>query len=197
MNIPIHSPQKMVTALGTHWHPEHFCCVSCGEPFGDEGESLAPVLKDTRLLDPPPRPRWSSLLQPPQCSAPLPHAGARPIPSHSASTLDPIPPSLLLLPTAPHRAPQSQILRVPGTVFFLSARFPPPGFHEREGRPYCRRDFLQLFAPRCQGCQGPILDNYISALSALWHPDCFVCRVRCCGRGCAGGRGGGGNPEPS
>lgn len=33
------SLQKMVTALGTHWHPEHFCCVSCGEPFGDEGES--------------------------------------------------------------------------------------------------------------------------------------------------------------
>uniref|UniRef100_A0A8D0MGW5 LIM zinc-binding domain-containing protein n=1 Tax=Sus scrofa TaxID=9823 RepID=A0A8D0MGW5_PIG len=86
LSVPLHSPQKMVTALGTHWHPEHFCCVSCGEPFGDEG------------------------------------------------------------------------------------------FHEREGRPYCRRDFLQLFAPRCQGCQGPILDNYISALSALWHPDCFVCR---------------------
>ncbi|XP_039740329.1 transforming growth factor beta-1-induced transcript 1 protein isoform X4 [Pteropus medius] len=83
-NQPIR--HKMVTALGTHWHPEHFCCVSCGEPFGDEG------------------------------------------------------------------------------------------FHEREGRPYCRQDFLQLFAPRCQGCQGPILDNYISALSALWHPDCFVCR---------------------
>ncbi|XP_036752666.1 transforming growth factor beta-1-induced transcript 1 protein isoform X4 [Manis pentadactyla] len=83
-NQPIR--HKMVTALGTHWHPEHFCCVSCGEPIGDEG------------------------------------------------------------------------------------------FHEREGRPYCRRDFLQLFAPRCQGCQGPILDNYISALSALWHPDCFVCR---------------------
>lgn len=33
-----HFLQKMVTALGTHWHPEHFCCVSCGEPFGDEGE---------------------------------------------------------------------------------------------------------------------------------------------------------------
>uniref|UniRef100_F6TPM3 Transforming growth factor beta 1 induced transcript 1 n=1 Tax=Equus caballus TaxID=9796 RepID=F6TPM3_HORSE len=34
-NQPIR--HKMVTALGTHWHPEHFCCVSCGEPFGDEG----------------------------------------------------------------------------------------------------------------------------------------------------------------
>ncbi|XP_008583033.1 PREDICTED: transforming growth factor beta-1-induced transcript 1 protein isoform X2 [Galeopterus variegatus] len=34
-NQPIR--HKMVTALGTHWHPEHFCCVSCREPFGDEG----------------------------------------------------------------------------------------------------------------------------------------------------------------
>ncbi|OWK11303.1 TGFB1I1 [Cervus elaphus hippelaphus] len=42
-NQPIR--HKMVTALGTHWHPEHFCCVSCGEPFGDEGESLTPILK--------------------------------------------------------------------------------------------------------------------------------------------------------
>lgn len=38
----------MVTALGTHWHPEHFCCVSCGEPFGEEGESS--LLKATDPL---------------------------------------------------------------------------------------------------------------------------------------------------
>lgn len=38
LSVHFHSPQKMVTALGTHWHPEHFCCVICGEPFGDEGE---------------------------------------------------------------------------------------------------------------------------------------------------------------
>lgn len=70
-----------------------------------------------------------------------------------------------------HRAPQSQIFvgsRGHLAPFsFLLTLFPLLGFHEREGRPYCRRDFLQLFAPRCQGCQGPILDNYISALSAL------------------------------
>ncbi|XP_071588612.1 LOW QUALITY PROTEIN: transforming growth factor beta-1-induced transcript 1 protein-like [Heliangelus exortis] len=28
---------KMVTALEKNWHPEHFCCVECGEPFGEEG----------------------------------------------------------------------------------------------------------------------------------------------------------------
>ncbi|MGH0172840.1 UNVERIFIED_CONTAM: hypothetical protein FKN15_074915 [Acipenser sinensis] len=29
--------QKMVTALDKNWHPEHFCCVKCGRPFGEEG----------------------------------------------------------------------------------------------------------------------------------------------------------------
>ncbi|XP_058567697.1 transforming growth factor beta-1-induced transcript 1 protein isoform X4 [Neofelis nebulosa] len=67
-NQPIR--HKMVTALGTHWHPEHFCCVSCGEPFGDEGESLAPVLKATGLLNILPNPLWSSLLKPSKSSGP-------------------------------------------------------------------------------------------------------------------------------
>ena len=35
-----------------------------------------------------------------------------------------------------------------------------------------------MFAPKCGGCGGAIMDNYISALSKQWHTDCFVCRVR-------------------
>ncbi|XP_014382828.1 transforming growth factor beta-1-induced transcript 1 protein [Alligator sinensis] len=83
-----HQPilDKMVTALDQNWHPEHFCCVKCGKPFGEEG------------------------------------------------------------------------------------------FHEKEGRPYCRDDFAELFSARCQACSAAILDSYISALGALWHPHCFVCR---------------------
>ncbi|CAM2115299.1 unnamed protein product [Caretta caretta] len=77
---------KMVTALDKNWHPEHFCCVKCGRPFGEEG------------------------------------------------------------------------------------------FHEKDGQQYCRQDFYELFSTRCQGCGQAILENYISALSALWHPECFVCR---------------------
>lgn len=34
-----------------------------------------------------------------------------------------------------------------------------------------------MFAPKCGGCARAILENYISALSSLWHPECFVCRV--------------------
>ncbi|KAF1480690.1 Leupaxin, partial [Pygoscelis antarcticus] len=51
----------------------------------------------------------------------------------------------------------------------------PAGFHERSGKPYCRQDFLAMFAPKCQGCERPVMDNYLSALQGVWHPECFVC----------------------
>ncbi|NWW72098.1 LPXN protein, partial [Climacteris rufus] len=49
------------------------------------------------------------------------------------------------------------------------------GFLERNGKPYCCQDFLALFAPKCQGCERPVTDNYLSALQGVWHPECFVC----------------------
>lgn len=52
------------------------------------------------------------------------------------------------------------------------------GFHEKDGKAYCRKDYFDMFAPKCGGCARAILENYISALSNLWHPECFVCRVR-------------------
>lgn len=79
--------QSCVTALDQTWHPEHFVCASCGQPFGDTG------------------------------------------------------------------------------------------FHERDGKPFCREDYYAMFAPRCGGCGQPIMDSYISALSAHWHSECFVCSV--------------------
>lgn len=50
-------------------------------------------------------------------------------------------------------------------------------FYERDGRPYCRIDFEQLFAARCAGCSHPITENAIVALNAKWHRDCFKCKV--------------------
>lgn len=52
------------------------------------------------------------------------------------------------------------------------------GFHEKEGKAYCRDDYYEMFAPKCQACDRPIMENYISALGAQWHPECFVCMVR-------------------
>ncbi|XP_029115207.1 paxillin isoform X3 [Scleropages formosus] len=56
------------------------------------------------------------------------------------------------------------------------AFFGPEGFHEKDGKAYCRKDYFDMFAPKCGGCARAILENYISALSSLWHPECFVCR---------------------
>ncbi|XP_008182343.1 paxillin isoform X5 [Acyrthosiphon pisum] len=55
-------------------------------------------------------------------------------------------------------------------------QFGEEGFHEREGRPYCKDDYFDMFAPKCGGCTRPIMENYVSALSTQWHSSCFVCR---------------------
>ncbi|XP_044734504.1 leupaxin-like isoform X3 [Chrysoperla carnea] len=55
-------------------------------------------------------------------------------------------------------------------------QFGEEGFHERDGKPYCREDYFDMFAPKCGGCSRAIMENYISALNSQWHPDCFVCR---------------------
>uniref|UniRef100_A0A1L8DMD9 Putative focal adhesion protein pinch-1 n=1 Tax=Nyssomyia neivai TaxID=330878 RepID=A0A1L8DMD9_9DIPT len=55
-------------------------------------------------------------------------------------------------------------------------QFGEEGFHERDGKPYCRSDYFDMFAPKCSGCNRAIMENYISALNAQWHPSCFVCR---------------------
>ncbi|OQR79566.1 paxillin-like [Tropilaelaps mercedesae] len=55
-------------------------------------------------------------------------------------------------------------------------QFGDEGFHEKDAKPYCREDYFAMFAPKCAGCSMPITENYISALSMQWHPECFVCR---------------------
>ncbi|MEQ2270439.1 hypothetical protein XENORESO_009942, partial [Xenotaenia resolanae] len=54
--------------------------------------------------------------------------------------------------------------------------FGPEGFHVKDGKAFCRKDYFDMFAPKCGGCTRAILENYISALNSLWHPECFVCR---------------------
>ncbi len=60
-------------------------------------------------------------------------------------------------------------------LYWMNLSF--PGFMERDGKPYCSRDFYRLFAPKCSGCGEPVKENYLSAANGTWHPDCFVCAV--------------------
>lgn len=48
-------------------------------------------------------------------------------------------------------------------------------FFERDGLPYCERDFHLLFSPRCAACNGPILDKCVTAMDRTWHPEHFIC----------------------
>ncbi|NXX24957.1 LPXN protein, partial [Nicator chloris] len=48
------------------------------------------------------------------------------------------------------------------------------GFLDHNGKLYCHQDFLAMFAPKCQGCERPVMDNYLSALEGVWHTECFV-----------------------
>ncbi|KAL1788807.1 leupaxin [Sigmodon hispidus] len=41
------------------------------------------------------------------------------------------------------------------------------GFHEKDKKPYCRKDFLAMFSPKCGGCNRPVLENYLSAMNTM------------------------------
>ncbi|KAF7203059.1 leupaxin isoform X1 [Nothobranchius furzeri] len=49
------------------------------------------------------------------------------------------------------------------------------GFLEKDGKPYCYKDFYHLFAPKCSGCGDSVRENYLTAANGTWHPECFVC----------------------
>ncbi|KAF9177906.1 hypothetical protein BGZ51_008168 [Haplosporangium sp. Z 767] len=55
--------------------------------------------------------------------------------------------------------------------------FDEDGYMVYEDFPYCEKDYLRLFAPKCTGCSDPIKGDFISALKGKWHRDCFGCTV--------------------
>lgn len=48
-------------------------------------------------------------------------------------------------------------------------------FYEKDNRPYCEHDYLNLFSPHCSSCSYPILDKMLTALNKTWHISCFRC----------------------
>ncbi|KAG0196818.1 hypothetical protein BGX28_009704 [Mortierella sp. GBA30] len=55
--------------------------------------------------------------------------------------------------------------------------FEEDGYMVHDDQPYCEKDYLRLFAPKCTGCQDPIQGDFINALKGKWHRDCFGCTV--------------------
>ncbi|XP_029371523.1 PDZ and LIM domain protein 5b isoform X3 [Echeneis naucrates] len=52
-------------------------------------------------------------------------------------------------------------------------------FHMEDGRPYCEKDYYNLFGTNCHGCEFPVEagDKFLEALGVIWHDTCFVCVV--------------------
>ncbi|XP_037090094.1 paxillin-like isoform X3 [Pollicipes pollicipes] len=136
---------QVITALGKTWHKEHFTCAHCNSELGNKNF----FERDGR---PYCEPDYHSLFSPrcAYCNGPI---------------LDKC---VTALEQTWH--PEHFFCTHCGQPFGAD------GFHEKEGKPYCRTDYLEMFAPKCGGCTRAIMENYISALNAQWHPECFVCK---------------------
>ncbi|CAL4114311.1 unnamed protein product [Meganyctiphanes norvegica] len=138
---------QVITALGKTWHPEHFTCAHCNQELGTKN-FFERDGKPYCEVD------YHNLFSPrcAYCNGPI---------------LDPKK-CVTALDQTWH--PEHFFCTQCGNTFGEE------GFHEKDGKPYCKEDYFNMFAPKCGGCNSPIMDNYISALNAQWHPECFVCR---------------------
>ncbi|KAG0718107.1 Paxillin [Chionoecetes opilio] len=170
---------QVITALGKTWHPEHFTCTHCNQELGTKNffEREGRPYCETDYHD----------LFSPRCA----YCNG-PILDSPSNTSSPHPPSSScrnvysfkhLLTTSSFLFLQKCVTALDKTWhpkhFFCTQcgnTFGDEGYHERDGKPYCREDYYNMFAPKCGGCNSPIMENYISALNAQWHPECFVCR---------------------
>lgn len=138
--------QRVITAMGKTWHPEHFACKDCKHPIDEtifniqEGE---PVCSACFIKN------YTGTCQ--ACKKPI---------------LDR---TIKALGAAWHEncfcceGPCSKPLA--GTTYY-----------ERDGKAYCKTDFEELFAAKCAGCSKPIIENAILALDSKWHQNCFKCK---------------------
>jgi len=51
------------------------------------------------------------------------------------------------------------------------------GFVEKDGKAYCRHDYVQLFLAVCGSCSLPIEGSYFQALDRKWHEKCYNCQT--------------------
>ena len=136
---------QVITALGRNYHKEHFTCAHCHQELGTRNFYERDNLPYCE--------RDYQNLFSPKCAA------------CNEPILDKV---TIALEQTFH--PEHFVCAHCGCQFDAD-----DGFHEKDGRPYCKNDFFELFANKCAACNLPITANYITALGVQWHPDCFVC----------------------
>jgi len=136
---------QVITALGRNYHREHFTCAHCHQELGTRNFYERDNLPYCEK-------DYQALFSP-KCAA------------CQGPILDKV---TIALEQTFH--PEHFVCAHCGCQFDVD-----DGFHEKDGKPYCKNDFFDLFANKCAGCNLPITANYITALGVQWHPDCFVC----------------------
>lgn len=137
---------RIVTALGKSWHPEHFVCKVCEQPITEstfnekDGEPVCSGCFMQKYSD--------------TC-----FACKQPIREKIVKALGQSWHEEHFTCGGPCNKPLA------GTVFY-----------ERDGKAYCKDDFEKMFASKCRGCSKPIIDKAVIALDAKWHKDCFKCK---------------------
>lgn len=48
-------------------------------------------------------------------------------------------------------------------------------FYEKNNKPYCVKDYQNLYSHSCGICQQPIQGKQVEAQNGFYHPQCFVC----------------------
>ncbi|KAG9510474.1 Paxillin, partial [Fragariocoptes setiger] len=138
---------QVITALGRSYHREHFVCAHCGQELGTRNFFERDMLPYCEK-------DYHALFSP-KCAA------------CGESIVERV---TIALDKTYH--PEHFVCAHCGCQFDSEHD---EGFHERDGKPYCKTDFFALFANKCHACALPITANYITALDVQWHPDCFIC----------------------
>lgn len=136
---------QVITAIGKSYHLEHFTCSQCHKQIGTENFYEKDGLPYCEN-------DYQQLFSP-KCAA-----CGEPIMKKVTMALD----------KTFH--PEHFVCAHCGCQFD-----PDDGFHEKDGKAYCKNDYYELFASKCLRCHLPITSNYITALGGQWHSDCFVC----------------------
>ncbi|XP_065325092.1 uncharacterized protein LOC135931740 isoform X4 [Gordionus sp. m RMFG-2023] len=167
---------QSIHALGKDWHPEHFRCSQCKREIGTQNffeyKGLPFCESDYHELF---SPRCAACKKPilEKCVTALDRTWH---PEHFKCVGAC---SKIFEPGEPyHVISQSDLSRHSSTLDQSNDNNKTDQLeseNEDQFMALCREDYFALFAPRCRACANPILENFVSALDAKWHPDCFVC----------------------
>eukprot|EP01091_Cochliopodium_minus_P016211 TRINITY_DN5_c0_g1_i1.p1 TRINITY_DN5_c0_g1~~TRINITY_DN5_c0_g1_i1.p1 ORF type:complete len:662 (-),score=226.75 TRINITY_DN5_c0_g1_i1:175-2160(-) len=137
--------QRVITALGKKWHPEHFVCTTCNSPFG--GGSFY-----ERGGYPYCQEHYYNSSSASKCAA-----CQQTIQGDCVNAIG------------------QQWHTNCFVCQYCQKSFTNGQFYEMNGMPYCEIHYYSNTGSMCGACNKPITGKAVNALGRSWHPEHFVC----------------------